>query len=40
MKNPLADNYSEEANLELVDQVLSGNSKALNKLVDIHQAFI
>lgn len=40
MKNPLADNYSEEENLALLDQVLAGDSKALNDLVDIHQAFI
>ncbi|MGL1885999.1 MAG: RNA polymerase sigma factor [Reichenbachiella sp.] len=40
MKNPLSTNYSEEENLKLVDQVLEGNSKALDKLVAIHQAFI
>jgi RNA polymerase sigma factor (sigma-70 family) len=40
MKNPLADSYSEEENLLLVDKVLGGDSKALDKLVDIHQAFI
>ncbi len=40
MKNPLSINYSEEENLTLVDKVLEGNSKALDKLVDIHQAFI
>jgi RNA polymerase sigma factor (sigma-70 family) len=40
MKNPLSINYSEEENLALVDKVLEGDSKALDKLVDIHQAFI
>ncbi|RLD21887.1 MAG: RNA polymerase subunit sigma-70 [Bacteroidetes bacterium] len=40
MKNPLSINYSEEENLALVDKVLDGDSKALDKLVDIHQAFI
>jgi len=40
MKNPLSDNYSEKDNLLLVDKVLSGDSKALDKLVEIHQAFI
>lgn len=40
MKNPLSINYSEEDNLNLVDKVLEGDSKALDKLVDIHQAFI
>jgi RNA polymerase sigma factor (sigma-70 family) len=40
MKNPLSINYSEEENLSLVDKVLDGNSKALDELVDIHQAFI
>ncbi|MFT7073990.1 MAG: RNA polymerase sigma factor (sigma-70 family) [Patiriisocius sp.] len=40
MKNPLSINYSEEENLVLVDKVLEGDSKALDKLVDIHQAFI
>jgi len=40
MKNPLSINYSEEENLILVDKVLEGDSKALDKLVDIHQAFI
>ncbi len=40
MKNPLSINYSEGENLALVDKVLEGNSKALDKLVDIHQAFI
>jgi RNA polymerase sigma factor (sigma-70 family) len=40
MKNPLSSNYSEEENLTLVDSVLDGNSKALDKLVEIHQAFI
>ena len=40
MKNPLSDEYSEEEHLKLVDQVLEGNSKALDKLVAIHQAFI
>jgi hypothetical protein len=32
--------YSEKDNLLLVDKVLDGDSKALDKLVDIHQAFI
>lgn len=40
MKNPLSDNYSENENLALVDKVLEGNSKALDELVNIHQAFI
>jgi RNA polymerase sigma factor (sigma-70 family) len=40
MKNPLSINYSEEANLALVDKVLEGDSRALDQLVDIHQAFI
>lgn len=40
MRNPLSNNYSEEENLVLVDEVLAGKSKALDKLVDIHQAFI
>ena len=40
MKNPLSNNYSEEENLTLVDKVLGGDSKALNQLVEIHQAFI
>ena len=40
MKNPLSINYSEEENLALVDKILEGDSKALDKLVDIHQAFI
>mgnify|MGYP000134051526 CR=1 FL=1 len=40
MKNPLSDNYSEEENLNLLDKVLEGDSKALDKLVDIHQSFI
>jgi RNA polymerase sigma factor (sigma-70 family) len=40
MKNPLSINYSEKENLALVDKVLEGDSKALDKLVDIHQAFI
>ncbi len=40
MKNPLSINYSEEENLALVDKVLEGDSKSLDKLVDIHQAFI
>jgi RNA polymerase sigma factor (sigma-70 family) len=40
MKNPLSDKYSEKDNLLLVDKVLDGDSKALDKLVDIHQAFI
>ncbi len=40
MKNPLTNQYSEEENLSLVDRVLEGDSKALDKLVSIHQAFI
>jgi len=40
MKNPLSVNYSEKENLELVDKVLQGNSKALDELVSIHQEFI
>jgi len=40
MKNPLTVNYSEEENLKLVDKVLNGDSKALDELVNIHQAFI
>jgi RNA polymerase sigma factor (sigma-70 family) len=40
MKNPLSINYSEKENLVLVDRVLEGDSKALDELVNIHQAFI
>jgi RNA polymerase sigma factor (sigma-70 family) len=40
MKNPLSDKYSEKTNLLLVDKVLEGDSKALDSLVDSHQAFI
>jgi RNA polymerase sigma factor (sigma-70 family) len=40
MKNPLSILYSEEENLTLVDKVLEGDARALDKLVDIHQAFI
>ena len=40
MKNPLSNTYSEEINLALVDKVLDGDSKALDQLVHIHQAFI
>jgi len=40
MINPLTDNYSEEINLTLVDRVLNGESKALDELVELHQAFI
>lgn len=40
MRNPLSINYSEEANLALLDKVLEGDSKAMDELVDIHQAFI
>lgn len=40
MKNPLSINYSDKDNLELVDKVLDGDSKALDQLVEIHQAFI
>ena len=40
MKNPLSIHYSEEDNLTLVDKVLEGDSRALDELVDIHQAFI
>jgi RNA polymerase sigma factor (sigma-70 family) len=40
MNNPLSTNYSEKENIALVDKVLKGNSKALDQLVDIHQAFI
>lgn len=40
MKNPLTVNYSEEDNLKLIEKVLNGDSKALDKLVNIHQAFI
>lgn len=40
MKNPLSDKYSEKDSLLLLDKVLDGDSKALNKLVGIHQAFI
>ena len=40
VKNPLSVNYSEEENLALVDKVLEGDSKALDQLVAIHQAFI
>ena len=40
MKNPLSDKYSEKDNLLLVDKVLDGDTKALDELVRIHQAFI
>lgn len=40
MKNPLSNDYSEKDNLVLVTNVLNGDSKALDKLVDIHQTFI
>jgi RNA polymerase sigma factor (sigma-70 family) len=40
MNNPLSVTYSEKDNLQLVDQVLGGDSKALDKLVNLHQAFI
>jgi RNA polymerase sigma factor (sigma-70 family) len=40
MKNPLSGKYSEKDNLLLVDKVLEGDSKALDSLVNIHQAFI
>ena len=40
MKNPLSINYSESDNIALVEKVLAGDSKSLDKLVDIHQAFI
>jgi len=40
MKNPLSNKYSEKGNLLLVERVLEGDSKALDKLVNIHQAFI
>jgi RNA polymerase sigma factor (sigma-70 family) len=40
MKNPLSVKYSEKENLLLVDKVLVGDSKALDELVNIHQAFI
>ncbi|MFT5266256.1 MAG: RNA polymerase sigma factor (sigma-70 family) [Polaribacter sp.] len=40
MNNPLSDKYSEKENQILVDRILEGDSKALNQLVDIHQAFI
>jgi len=40
MKNPLSEKYSEKENLILIDKVLDGNSKALDKLVNIHQSFI
>ncbi len=40
MENPLSIKYSEEKNLSLVERVLEGDAKALDSLVDIHQAFI
>jgi RNA polymerase sigma factor (sigma-70 family) len=40
MKNPLSENYSEEENIVLVNEVLLGNAKSLDKLITIHQAFI
>lgn len=40
MKNPLSINYSEEENLGLIEKVLEGDSKSLDQLVNIHQAFI
>jgi RNA polymerase sigma factor (sigma-70 family) len=40
MKNPLSSNYSEQENLTLIDKVLEGDAKALDKLVSIHQSFI
>lgn len=40
LNNPLSVNYSEEENLALVNRVLAGDSKALDQLVEIHQAFI
>jgi len=40
MNNPLSTTYSENENLVLVDRVLEGDSKALDQLVDIHQAFV
>jgi len=39
-EKPFINNYSEKENLILVDKVLNGDSKALNQLVHIHQAFI
>lgn len=40
MKNPLSSAYSERENQALIEQVLQGDSKALDKLVKLHQAFI
>ena len=40
MNNPFSSDYSEKENVALVDKVLKGNSKALDRLVDIHQEFI
>jgi len=40
MNNPLSTKYSEKENIALIDKVLKGNSKALDKLVGIHQSFI
>jgi len=40
MHNPLAEKYSEEKNQELVRKSLSGDRKALDELVRMHQPFI
>ncbi len=40
MINPLAENYSEEENKELVRASLNGDRKSLDKLVKLHQPFI
>lgn len=40
MKNPLSVKYSEKVNRTLVEQSLGGDKLALNKLIQLHQAFI
>ncbi len=40
MKNPLTSQYSEEENVQLVKQSLSGDRQALDKLIHLHQPFI
>ncbi len=38
--NPLSNQYSEQLNISLVQQTLSGDKKALDKLIHLHQPFI
>ncbi len=40
MHNPLTKEYSEEENLGLVSAILDGDAKALDKLIEVHQAFV